>query len=88
MNWASGPRNGPPRRRGEGRGREKGNERDWLVFVIPRAEESSRGRVHATIMGRSWLSYSPSTVERNFLNVDRTTTYIVGDKLKLFVEIV
>lgn len=32
-------------------GREKGNERGWLVFVIPRAEESSRGRVHATIMG-------------------------------------
>lgn len=68
----------------KGGGKEKGNERDWLVFVIPRAEESSRGRVHATIMGRSWLSYSPSTVERNFLNVDRTTTYIVGDKLKLF----
>lgn len=32
-------------------GREKGNERGWLVFVIPRAEESSRERVHATIMG-------------------------------------
>lgn len=43
----------------EGGGREKGNERDWLVFVIPRAEESSRGRVHATIMGWSWRSYSP-----------------------------
>lgn len=43
----------------EGGGRKKGNERDWLVFVIPRAEESSRGRVHATIMGWSWRSYSP-----------------------------
>lgn len=39
--------------------KEKGNERDWLVLVIPRAEESSRGRVHATIMGRPWAPWFP-----------------------------
>lgn len=52
--------------------------------MIPRAEESSRGRVHATIMGRPWR---PDSLYPNGKKLARTVNQLLESNERIFVGI-